>query len=145
MVQLTFCCICFIAYSSIFVGWVFKVLVLSFILISSVSDPLWYRKIISFDSYLYFPRWYGNCSLTTYKQIFLGIRVLGREDILFLKENGCSSLLFTGNNRWRKNGSPDPVSVNPSNNILPCTSFTSLALGGGGQLVFWAASAFSFL
>lgn len=69
-----------------------------------------------------------------YKHICLGIRVSRREDILFPKENDCSSSLFTGNRR-RKNGSSDPASVNASSNILLYTSFTSLACGEREQVV----------
>lgn len=69
-----------------------------------------------------------------YKHICLGIRVSRREDILFAKENGCSSSLFTGNRRT-KNGSSDPASLNASSNILPYISFTSLAWGEREQVV----------
>ena len=62
------------------------------------------------------------------------MRVPGAEAILFLKENGCSSSSFTGNSRRRKDGRTGAVSMNLSNNVLPYTSFTSLAYGAGGFL-----------
>ncbi|EAW98650.1 hCG1816146, isoform CRA_b [Homo sapiens] len=53
------------------------------------------------------------------KQICAGMRVPGRESTLFLKENGYSSLLFTGNSRgkerWKSRSSviycPAPYSL----------------------------------
>lgn len=141
MVQLTFCYICFTAHSYVFVGWVFKIFMLSFILISSVSDPSWCQKIVSFDPYLYFPSWHGcHCSLAVYKQICLGMRVPGREAILFLGENGFSSLLFTGSSRRRKEGRPSPVWILLIIDCPPLHSLNRLAV----QVIFWVASTWFF-